>query len=435
MSVFRAVPVAETTTFGMPVPPSPWEGVLDCSDTVERRKLRQPTTVSVFAPAGADGDPLPVIAWIHGGRYEEGHGDDGWYDGAALASLGCVVVTLNYRKRFEGFLPINGDAPGSFRGVEDLINGLTWVQESIAGVGGDPSNVMVAGQSAGGGLIMKLLTERRADALFSRAMVMSPALPRILPRLGWRLRQATARVFLRTPLERQPLEALGAKDRRQAYRRMAKAYSSDCAVGPGPLDTGQLRAVPLLVTSMHDELVNFPGLPAIDKRMYDRRRPSWAMAPVAAALGVPRRNALRWSRQLDPRQRIGRTVTDTMIRRWAAGLLEAIPGNQVWACEFEGGDWNGTPISALHCGELPLFFDALSVRDAEVLEVCGPHADARLAETGRRFRDLVVGFAHGRDPGWAPYPGTRTTRIFSLTGRPDVDVEDPMHEVRTLLPI
>jgi hypothetical protein len=87
-------------------------GVLDCTDSRERRALRGDGTVTVFAPADrADlaGASLPVIAWVHGGRYEEGHGDDGWYDGTTLARSGCIVVTLNYRKRFAGFLPLDTD--------------------------------------------------------------------------------------------------------------------------------------------------------------------------------------------------------------------------------------------------------------------------------------------------------------------------------------
>lgn len=438
ISVYRAIPVAETSPFGSPVPPSLWTGVLDCSDTQDRRLLRLPTTVSVFAPANADQSSLPVIAWIHGGRYEEGHGDDGWYDGSSLASQGCVVVTLNYRKRLEGFLPLNDDAPGEFRGIDDLVHALTWVQNAIPAVGGDPKNVTLIGQSAGGGLAMALLTDRRADELFHRAVVLSPGLPRILPHIGWRLRRALIRRKLGVPLNRQQISTVDNDQLAMAYRTLAQRYFADCPVGPGPLDFTALREVPLMVSTMRDELVRYPGVPKIDSILHRRRIPTWTLSPAMLGLGVPRRNLKKWRRVVtttSPHRVMGKTISDTTIRRWAAGLLEAAPGTQRWSCEFHGGNWKGRHIDAGHCAELPLLFDTLELDEDLSNSACGPDAVERSRATGERFRAAVLAFARTGDPGWTPYSHRRASYIFNLTGGTDHEAIDSMPEVRTLLPI
>ncbi|MCI1257118.1 MAG: carboxylesterase family protein [Corynebacterium provencense] len=434
--VFRAVPVAHSPGFAPPAPPESWQGVLDCSDSSRRRGLRTATTVSVFAPEGAEVASCPVIAWIHGGRFEEGHGDDGFYDGSVLASAGCVVVTLNYRKCLEGFIPLDGDTPGAFRGVDDLVHALRWVQDAVSAVGGDPDNVTLAGQSAGGGLIMQLLTERRADALFHRAVVLSPGLPRIRPRNGWSLRRAVTAAGLGGPLTLDRVSDLGEDRLRRAYRLLAGVYATDCALGPGPVDLHRLRDVPLLVSTMEDELVRFPGVAGTDRWLHRSGLPAGVLAPGMLALGVPPGSLAAWCRQVDGDRPLGRTVGDTMVRRWASGLLEAAPGRDVWACEFRGGELaDGRRIDALHCGELPVLFGTVGVDPPLVRRFCGPDAPHRLEGLGRELRSEIVSFAHGREPGWPRWAEGRISRIFDLTGGPSTTGRDILRTVRTLLPL
>jgi para-nitrobenzyl esterase len=434
--VFRAVPVAHTHHFGEPEPPEPWDGVLSCADARERRDLRLPTTVSVFAPqdASPEGD-LPVIAWIHGGRYEEGHGDDGWYDGSTLAAAGCVVVTLNYRMCLEGFLPLYEDEPGSFRGVDDLVHQLRWIQDAVSQVGGDASNVTLVGQSAGGGLVMKLLTDRRADDLFHRAMVLSPGLPRILPRVGWSVRRAVACLCLGSRLTRERVSRLSTARCTRAYRRMSLIYSTDCALGPGPVDLDELREVPLMVSTMEDEFIRFPGVMQLDRMVARLGLPSWVMVPGMRLLGVPRRKLAGWCRYVDVDRPMGRTVGDTMIRRWAWALLEAMPGDRVWSCEFRGGQWQGERIDAQHCGELPMLFGTLDVGRKLVESTCGPGTQERLTDLGARYRSSVLSFARGEEPGWEPFGDQRSSRVFSLLGESDTEAKDPYRSIRTLITV
>ncbi|MGO3362990.1 MAG: carboxylesterase family protein [Corynebacterium sp.] len=467
VAVFRAVPVAaphtsDSTRFTAPRPAPAWDGTLDCSDTRDRCTMRASHTATVYAPAEPPRDPtLPVIVWIHGGRYEMGHGDEPWYDGGTLVRDGCVVVSVNYRKRFEGFLPLEGDPPESFRGVDDLIHALRWVRDTVGALGGDTSNTTVAGQSAGAGLIAWLLTDDRAADLFHRAVMMSPG----LPRRGGAGRRLTARLALlapgapTAPITREYVGSLSPDQRQRAYRRFASVHSTDCAVGPYPLDVSRMRGIPVMVGTMHDEFVNFPFVVDVDRVLRTvlgtlRLPPvvdAWLLAPTMVVLGVPLRTIARWCRfaaGTAPVRPLGRTVGDRVIRRWASATAEALSnaGAPVWAYEFIGGR-DGERAGELgheaqHCGELPLLFDTLTVGRRDVEQACGPDAVQRLGGpdgTGALFRRAVLDFAAGRSPGWDRYTADgRTARIFDMSGEHRGGSaartgNDPWRAVRTLL--
>ncbi|MFD0366293.1 carboxylesterase family protein [Nocardia sp. GCM10030253] len=119
-----------------------------------------------LGPAG-----LPVMVWIHGGKYLEGTSSNPHHDGATLAGAGVVTVSMNYRTGAEGFAHIAG-APNN-RGILDQAAALQWVQDNVAAFGGDPGKVTVFGQSAGAGCIAALLTMPLAAGLFRRAIAQS----------------------------------------------------------------------------------------------------------------------------------------------------------------------------------------------------------------------------------------------------------------------
>jgi para-nitrobenzyl esterase len=109
--------------------------------------------------------------WIHGGAYAIGTSGLPEYDGARLARDGVVLVTFNYRVGVEGFAHIEG-APAN-RGLLDAVAALRWVRDNIERFGGDPANVTVFGESAGGGVIAALLAMPAAAGLFRRAIAQS----------------------------------------------------------------------------------------------------------------------------------------------------------------------------------------------------------------------------------------------------------------------
>jgi para-nitrobenzyl esterase len=136
--------------------------------------------LNVFAPKEAKG--APVMVWIHGGGHRAGAG---WvYDGQNFARDGVVVVTVNYRLGALGYFAHPaltkaarpGEAVGNY-GLMDQIAALRWVQRNIAAFGGDPKNVTVFGESAGGVSTLALLATPAAKDLYQKAIVESG--------LGW----------------------------------------------------------------------------------------------------------------------------------------------------------------------------------------------------------------------------------------------------------
>ena len=136
--------------------------------------------LNVWTPAaGKVGEKLPVAYWIQGGGYREGWGSEPEFDGEEFARHGIVLVSINYRLGVFGFLAhpeLAAESPhgvsGNY-GVLDMIQGLKWVKENIAQFGGDPDNVMIFGQSAGGGAVRTLVESPLARGLFHKAVIMS----------------------------------------------------------------------------------------------------------------------------------------------------------------------------------------------------------------------------------------------------------------------
>lgn len=135
-------------------------------------------TLNVFAPPGARA--LPVMVWIHGGAFRLGYGGAPLYDGTAFARQGVILVTLNYRLGLLGFFAHPaltaaakpGEPLGNY-GLMDQTAALRWVHENIAAFGGDPRNVTVFGESAGGASVLYLLANPATEGLFAKAIVQS----------------------------------------------------------------------------------------------------------------------------------------------------------------------------------------------------------------------------------------------------------------------
>lgn len=127
-------------------------------------------TLDVLRPDD-DRQGLPVMVFIHGGGFVVGSKDAPVQDGASFARDGIVYVAMNYRLGVEGFLPIPG-VPTNL-GLRDVLAGLAWVRDEIAAFGGDPANVTVFGESAGGMAIADLVASPLAGGLFARAIIQS----------------------------------------------------------------------------------------------------------------------------------------------------------------------------------------------------------------------------------------------------------------------
>jgi len=134
-------------------------------------------TLNIWSPA--DARKAPVFVWIHGGSFTGGGSKESLYDGAQLAQRGVIVVTINYRVGVLGYLAhpqLSNESPlkisGNY-GTLDQVEALKWVQRNIEAFGGDPANVTIAGESAGGLSVLYLMASPAARGLFAKAIAQS----------------------------------------------------------------------------------------------------------------------------------------------------------------------------------------------------------------------------------------------------------------------
>lgn len=143
--------------------------------------------LNIWAPASKPAKPAPVMVWLHGGGLRVGSGGVAWYDGTPFARDGVVVVNVNYRLGPLGWFAhpsltkaAKGAPVGNY-GLMDQIAALKWVKRNIARFGGDPRNVTIFGESAGGASVLMLMSSPRAQGLFAKAIVESGGNGRATP--------------------------------------------------------------------------------------------------------------------------------------------------------------------------------------------------------------------------------------------------------------
>lgn len=197
---FAAPPVGENR-WRAPQPAADWDGVRDCfrfapismqdtpgvGDGLYDREWHVDPEIemsedclylNVWTPAHTADEKLPVLVWYFGGGLQWGYPAEMEFDGERAARRGIIVVSVNYRINVFGFLAHpelsaqQPDAPTNF-GSLDQQAGLRWVKRNIAAFGGDPDNITIAGQSAGGGSVMSQMTCPANFGLFKRAIVQS----------------------------------------------------------------------------------------------------------------------------------------------------------------------------------------------------------------------------------------------------------------------
>ena len=154
--------------------------------------------VNVWTPGVNDGKKRPVMVWLHGGGWTAGSGQEQpAYNGENLSKRGdVVVVSLNHRLNILGYMNLAayGEryASSVSAGVLDLVASLEWVRDNISNFGGDPGNVLIFGQSGGGGKVSTLCSMPMAKGLFHRAVVESGSTLRLGdPEMAAKLAAAT----------------------------------------------------------------------------------------------------------------------------------------------------------------------------------------------------------------------------------------------------
>ena len=142
---------------------------------IRRETGSESLNLNIWVP-DTDQKRIPVFFFVHGGSFFHGSGSESLYNGANLClNNEIIVITINYRLGIFGFLDFSSldTSFTSNNGVRDVICALSWVRDHIEAFGGDPENITLAGQSAGGTLVSSLLSNEQARGLFQRAIIMS----------------------------------------------------------------------------------------------------------------------------------------------------------------------------------------------------------------------------------------------------------------------
>ena len=198
LNVYLGIPYAQPPQgdlrFKGPQPVAKWDGLFEAfefghvcpqvfdpvelEDPHEKTNVEDCLTLNIWSP-GQEGDKKAVMVFIHGGGFVTGASKERLYQGDAIAKQGDVVyVDLNYREGLLGYLDFSAlggtdYADSANNGLRDQLLALQWVQDNIAAFGGDPKNVTVFGESAGGSSVSALLGIDNPQQYFKRAIVMS----------------------------------------------------------------------------------------------------------------------------------------------------------------------------------------------------------------------------------------------------------------------
>lgn len=377
----------------------------------------KPLEVEIVTPKGVcAGDDLPVLVYIHGGRYEGGRNTERWTSGRVLVDEGHIVqVRISYRKRLEGFLPFGDEDAHHYRGVDDCQLGLEWVQRNIESFGGDPTNVTLSGQSAGGGIALWLARRDHYRGAFRRMIIISPG----YPREGIEQRSRGLRLCMGKALTRKHLRSLSPKQMNKGYKRFRTRFITDMAMGPYPFDGRELVDIPMLMTITTREFHEHPSALWFDNRKPRKtgtppvevpQRPLLTRITAEKVLGVQPGMASLYADDPTP---AGAILSDSLIRRWAAQALEEHQGPQ-WLIEYDDLE---------HCEDLPLIF--------------GPIESSQVTtkEAQKKVRGIALDFIRGEDLSWPQYEVTKEASTprqaleIYLDGRSEV-VRDPLRRTR-----
>ena len=451
VKIFRGVPFARPPVgdlrFRVPQREESWSGVrgaLEFGPSAPQQPMMLPMPgmdvgeqdedclyLNVYTP-GLDDAKRPVMVWIHGGGFVIGSGSQPLYDGAPLARRGdVVVVTVSYRLGPLGFMFLGDVCPGlegaaGNLGILDQVAALEWVRDCIAAFGGDPENVTVFGESAGGMSVGTLLGMPSARGLFHKAIAQSGAAHNVHTRetaaqvaehfldelglapadAGRKLRQIPPDKLLDT--HRQTMLKLGTSLGLLPFQPLVDGDSLPVP----PLEAvrgGSAAGVPILAGTTHDEWRLFglldPSIAQLDDAGLETRlRDQLAGVDVGALLAPYRAAAERHGEGESVGDLYFAVESDRVFRIPAIRLVEAQQGHGAptfmyrfdWASPAMGG-----ALGACHGLELGFVFGLTDRKGMEPFAGGGPEARA-LSEV---MIDAWVAFARTGDPSHPGLPG------------------------------
>jgi para-nitrobenzyl esterase len=465
---FAAAPVGERR-WSPPQPVEAWDDVRDAGEfgmtSVQNPDMltaflgmeQEPMSedclyLNVYTPA-VDDTRRPVLVWIHGGAFIIGSGSTPLYDGAAMVERGDVVlVTINYRLGAFGFMELgwlDESLLGSGNlGLQDQVAALEWVRDNIAGFGGDPGNVTIFGESAGGMSVTSLLAAPSAKGLFHKAIAQSGAAQaiatldqaevagrQVVDGLGVstieelraltqeQILEVQAQIMIAALTNVEPMLEQGVSAS-LPFRPVADGtFLPDNALAA--IRAGSAADVPLITGTTKEEwkLFALMDLQPVDEDVLRTR--------LQALTGDADKVLAVYADAVDdlaPKDAFTMIATDMVFRHPTIELGEAqlAVSPDVWEYEF---DWAtpamGGMLGACHAIELPFLFGMSA--DERLAGFLGEDPPVGLAEA---MQDAWLSFARTGDPGddWPRYDLDR--RVVKTFDAESGTAEDPGAEAR-----
>jgi para-nitrobenzyl esterase len=398
-------------------------------------------------PTVEPGRGRPVMVWIHGGGFTTGSGSVFLYRGGDLVRNGdAVVVTINYRLGALGFLGhwnvMDDDGHIGNWGLFDQMAALHWVKEHIAQFGGDPGNVTIFGESAGGFSVSALMGAPSARGLFRRAIVQSGGVHVHSVEEAERAAGRLANVLGIAAIDREVLLQVPAAELVAATTEVAK-HRPDAGLIPLPflpvvdgallplhplqaMIQGSAADVDLMIGTNRDELTLFgmgnPALMALDEAGVERWVANGAPdVPTAELLATYRESRSARGEGTKARDMWVSIGTDNVFRWPSLQMAAAQHANGastfVYLFDWESPAFGGV-LGSCHGLELPFVFGAVRVPAVQLISGRGPEVEALSAH----MQAAWLAFSRTGSPSrpgtleWPMWdPQTRHTMMFGPT--------------------
>jgi para-nitrobenzyl esterase len=458
---FKGIPYAADTAgagrFAPPAKPAAWSGVRSAMyygptcPQAERTGWRNDENAflfqwddgqagedclraNVWTPGVNDGGKRPVMVWLHGGGWTAGSGQEQpAYNGENLSRRGnVVVVSINHRLNMLGYLNLaafsDRYASSVSVGVLDMVAALEWVRDNIANFGGDPGNVLIFGQSGGGGKVSTLMSMPMAKGLFHKAVVQSGSTLRlgelasseklaaeVVAQLGLNKSSidkiqsipyaqllAAGNAALKKLQPTPPAGGIGMPTVRGAAQRMGFSPVVDGKIitrHPFDPDAPDISAsVPMLIGTVLNESSPSMINPALESMTDDdvRKRAADRYGDKAGMVVDAYRKAYPSVKPVELLSRMFSVRTNAVTQAERKAALKAAPA-YMYLFAWQTPILDGRP-RAFHCSEIPFVFANTDVSAFAT----GGTAEAR--QLGDKVSDAWINFAKKGDPNHAGLP-------------------------------